>query len=80
MMKTLRNTLASVALAGLIVAQPALAAPVARTATPTADTEQMRGSGINAVTILGAFAVLLVLAELTSLIDVFDNDDNPTSP
>lgn len=79
-MKTLRNTLASVALAGLIVAQPALAAPVARTTAPTADTEQMRGSGINAVTILGAFAVLLVLAELTSLIDVFDNDDNPTSP
>jgi hypothetical protein len=81
-MNLLQKTLAGLALAGFAMAQPmaAQAAPV-RTAAPSDQSEELAGHPVNALLVIGVFALLLLLAEVTNLIDIFGNDDElPTSP
>jgi hypothetical protein len=80
-MKFVQKTLAAMALAGIVMAQPIQARESARVSAATSENEELAGGGANAFVILGIFAGLLLLAEVTGLIDVFGNDDDlPTSP
>lgn len=78
-MKMLKNALASVALAGLVVAQPVMAASTPpRAASPTGDSEQLEGTAL--WVLLGIIGILGVL-ELTGVTHIIDGgDDNPSSP
>lgn len=82
-MKFVQKTLASMALTGLVMAQPIVAqaaAPADRTGAKTGKSDEL-GGGISAFAIIGIFGGLLLLAELTDLIDVFGNDNElPHSP
>lgn len=83
-MKFMQNTLTALALAGLTVVPIAAqaAAPPARVAASTEQGNQLHGRLGPAITIVAIFGALLLLAEVTDLIDVFNNDHDhpPTSP
>lgn len=88
-MKFFQKTMAGVALASFTMAQPIAAHAAAASALPVraasvGDTsEQLHGRGGNVLIIIAVFAALLLLAEVTGLIDVFGNDDDngiPLSP
>ena len=78
-MNAFKTTLATLAAAGLAVAQPAAAAP-ARTASPVADTEQLAG-GVPSAAWPAIIAILAVAAfALISASNDDDEDDVPVSP
>jgi hypothetical protein len=78
-MKTVKNVLASVAAASILIAHPAAAAASAeRVGAVTTDSEEI-GAGTPVWVILLVFAGLLAIAEVTGLIDVLGEDD-PVSP
>jgi hypothetical protein len=85
-MKLLQKIMAGLATAGFMVAQPVAAQAAANNAVerlgaPASQSEQLRGSGGHLLLILGIVGALLLLAEVTGLIDVFGNDDElPHSP
>ena len=72
------KTFASVTAAGLLIAQPlaAQAAP-ARAPAPTEQVDHLHGGVGPAVTVIGVFAVLALLAWAVGL---FDDSSAPTSP
>lgn len=75
-MRIVKQTLASLAFAGFLAAQPlaAQAAPVARTGASTEQAEELAG-GSAVLVVLGVFVGLLLLAEVTGVIDVLGEDD-----
>ena len=84
-MKLLNKVLGTLATAGFIMAQP-IAAQAAthqtmdRVAAQTQG-EKLAGPGGHAIVIIGIALALLLLAEVTGLIDVFGNDNElPHSP
>jgi hypothetical protein len=80
-MTIVKNTLAALAGASFLIAQPAAAAaaaPIQRTGA-TQGAAEGQAEGLNVVVIVGVFLGLLLLAEVTEVIDVF-GDENPRSP
>jgi hypothetical protein len=85
-MKLVQKVMASLATAGFLMAQPVAAqaaahSTVARLGAPTSQEEKLAGTGGHVIIILAILGGLLLLAEVTGLIDVFGNDDElPHSP
>jgi cell division protein FtsW (lipid II flippase) len=75
-MRLFKSAIATLALAGLAVAQSASAAPAERAASPTTQEEAAARTGVWIV--LGLIAAV-ALAEITGAIDIFGEDD-PASP
>jgi len=75
-MKPIKSALTCLAATGLILSQPALAASAGRSASPSADSEQLAGTpGAAWPAIIAILAVAVV-----ALIASGDNHDHPTSP
>lgn len=76
-MKSIRTALASFAAAGLVIAQPALAAADARVGSAVGESEELAGASAAAWPAI--IAILLVgVVGLVSASN--DDDDEPTSP
>ena len=79
-MKKFKNTLAALAGAGFLIAQPAAAANASVERSGTAlSTAEEQAEGLSFVWVFGALVVLAVVAELTGVIDII-GDDDPQSP
>ena len=82
-MKFMQNSLTALALSGLTLAPIAAhAAPAPRVAAAAENGNALHGHIVSAITIVAIFGALLLLAEVTDLIDVFGNDHDhpPVSP
>lgn len=81
-MKLLSKTVASAALAGMVLVQPLTAqAATARAAAPVDESEQLHGAGGGVFGVLIAAAVIVAIMEVTGAIHIFSDDDHhPTSP
>jgi hypothetical protein len=80
-MKIFKKAVAGIATASFLIAQPLAAAPVQRNTAGSDTSEKLAGHSLNALVVIGVFGLLLLLAEVTNLIDVFGNDDElPQSP
>ena len=76
-MKIFKNTLAALAGASFLIAQPAAAAGAERTAADLADAEgQVEGLSVGLV--IGGILFVLLILELTAVIDIISDD--PKSP
>jgi hypothetical protein len=87
MMRILKNTLASAALASLLAVQPiaaaAQAAPaIERTGAEVQGADELRGAATAPFAVVVAFLVLLLGGDAAGLWDLglFGDDDEPTSP
>jgi hypothetical protein len=80
-MKVVHRTLAAIALGSFAMAQPIAAHAAAQRTAAVGTSEKLAGHPGNALVVIGVFALLLLLAEVTNLIDIFGNDDElPHSP
>jgi undecaprenyl pyrophosphate phosphatase UppP len=77
-MKIFKKSLAAVAGASFLLAQPAAAAGAARTAADLSDAEGQL-EGVSVGLIIGAILAFVVILELTGAIDIIGEDD-PRSP
>jgi hypothetical protein len=78
-MKIFKNTLAAVAGVSFLIAQPAAAAASVERASTSLSTAEAQSEGLPVAVIFGVLLGLLVLAEVTGVIDVIGEDD-PASP
>jgi hypothetical protein len=79
-MKPIRTALASVAAAGLLIAQPAAAAADVRTGSAVGESESLAGGGVPSAAWPAIIAILLVAAVAIISASGDDDDFEPVSP